>query len=123
MLFVFLLVAQLLWYAGRSRRWLLLPLSCVATAAAFGIAGWSAPEEQQRYARLREQFPYESMEERLPAARAAFRPEQLPDAAAQRLARLEASPPENPGAFRVYVLRHLHENTASRCANSPALVC
>jgi hypothetical protein len=59
------------------------------------------------------------MEERLPTPRAAFRGERLPEAAAQRLARLEESLPEEGGGYRAYSLRELHEESVSQFINSP----
>lgn len=49
----------------RGRR-LYLPLSVVATLVAYGSLTWNAVEKQQEFAELRRQFPYESLEARLP---------------------------------------------------------
>jgi hypothetical protein len=118
LLFLFLLVAWLVWAAARRRRWLFLPLSGAAAAAAFGIAGWSALEGQQEYDDLREQFPFESMQARVPEPRPTLRG-QLPEPAAQRLTRLEESLPNGRSSFRVYLLQKLHEEKVQLFINSP----
>ena len=49
----------------KNRR-LYLPLSCIATVVAYGVASQSVVKEQLQLAQLRQQYPYESLEERLP---------------------------------------------------------
>jgi hypothetical protein len=120
MLFLFLFFALLVRYAYRQKQWRFLPLSLAAFAAAFGIAVGMALPAQREFARLRKLFPYESMEERVPAPRQAFRHQQLPEDAAQRLARLEETLAiKSRGSFAVYMLRQLHEETVWLFVNSP----
>src|SRR5438034_1906292 len=67
--FVLLAVIMLGWPAKASRPWSFLALSLAATAAAFGIATCiSLATDEREYARLRAQFPYESIAERLPVS-------------------------------------------------------
>jgi hypothetical protein len=96
-----------------------LPVSLAATAVAYGIATCLALETEQEYARLREQFPYESMEERLPPPKLGSPAVSLPEEAARRLAHLEESLGDQAGGFRAYLLQQLHDETVRLFVNSP----
>jgi hypothetical protein len=120
LLYLFLLVLLLRWDAHSNRRWLFLPLSCVATVVAFGIPGLFVWAGQLEFFHLRRQFPYESMEERVPAPRPAFLGKQFPKATAERLNQLEEFYQEEPRELlRVRYLRKLHEEKVNLFTESP----
>src|SRR5262249_34460280 len=61
-----LLVILWLWRLSRRGPWLFLASSCLATVLTYGVAGWFVWNMGgSSYARLRETYPYESVEERL----------------------------------------------------------
>src|SRR5262249_50312828 len=62
---------------------------------------------------------YVSLEQRLPPPRPTFRPESLPDAAAERLTRLEEKVREEESFYRTWALRQLHEEKMNLFINSP----
>src|SRR5438067_6023862 len=101
------------WGPGR-----FLALSAGATLAAYGLlVGLSVAPTQREYARLRERFPFESVEGRLPLLPA--RPADArhdPD----RLAALEGRVDEEVRFdWRARELASLHERTVSQFVNSP----
>jgi hypothetical protein len=94
-----------------------LPLSILSVVIAYGVVGYFAVEEQQKYEELRARFPFESMEERLPRAAPASS-----GGDAQRLNRLEGDIDQQvfySGQNRERTLRELHEATVEQFANSP----
>ncbi len=98
---------------GRGRR-LYVPASVVATLVAYGITTWFAVEREER---LRQQFPIESLEDRLPPRPTTGRPAPAdPD----RLDYLESTfDRENFLAdIRDRNLRRLHEDRVGQFANS-----
>jgi hypothetical protein len=105
---------------GRRSR-LFLPLSCAATLAIYGVAGWFAVKE---FHQLRERFPYVSMEERLPPAKLAPTAETLTPAAEKWLASLEdhlehGEPLSWRGKARLEFLERLHEDAVGVFVNRP----
>ncbi len=89
--------------------------SLVATFGAFALAGFFALETQQDYARLRENVPYESMEQRLPRALTVqTHPLQL-----GRLAKLEEAIADRRNTYREIHLQRLHEEAVTLFVNSP----
>lgn len=95
-------------------------LSCLATLTAYGIIGGSA---LQGLMQLREKFPYESMEARLPPFRAVSG-WLLPEPALERLDSLEELlAGQEAGTWsdrmRVHHLEELHERTVKVFAKSP----
>jgi hypothetical protein len=115
-LLVFTLLPSYVW---PGRWWLSPVLSVVAAAATFGVAGWPAWEEQREFARLREEVPYQSFEDRLPEPRPALPRKPLPEGTAQRLDRLEEAVASEENRYRTKVLRRLHEDTVGLFVDSP----
>src|SRR5262245_7021177 len=72
-----LVVAVGVW--PRSRRWLFVPFSCGLAALVFGLGFGVALHREQEYDQLRAMFPYESMEERLPAPSLAYHLTKVPE--------------------------------------------
>jgi hypothetical protein len=58
-----MILAAILSLSGLRRRWAFVPLALIATCIAYGIAARNAVEYERR---LKEQYPVESMAERLP---------------------------------------------------------
>jgi hypothetical protein len=112
------LAAALHWPAPRLRPRLFLPASLAATAVAFGVPLWFVAVTEREYARLRQEYPYESMEARLAVA-PPVSGGRLTDAAEQRLARIEGRLETGPNSWRAYHLRRLHEDTTALFVNSP----
>jgi hypothetical protein len=94
-------------------------LSGAATLAAYGVVGWYVWAEQREYASLREDFPYESMEERVPPPKAFSRPADLPAVCSQHLDRLEVRLTGEQDDFHAGMLRRLHEQTVNDFVNNP----
>jgi hypothetical protein len=105
----------------RRRSGSFMVLACSVSTAAYGVAGWLAYLD---YARLCDQFPYVSMEERLPqkalAGQAAFSAGTL-----SRLGRLEEalepsySSRNHYQRLRSYTLEQMHEHTVEFFTNRP----
>jgi hypothetical protein len=120
----FLMCAALLsWRTGSSNRRSFLVLSLSATAAAYGVAVCLSLPEELEFAHLRERFPYESMEERLPMPHSPNKEKRLPPDADVRLARLENSVQKSQGTYNLmqpaFLLRRLHEEKVELFVNSP----
>src|SRR5262249_47522307 len=81
---------------------------------------WSALEEHRQFADLRERFPYESLEERLPPPQQRLRPDKVPDETIQWLTSLEerVSTETMKRSCRSRILRNLHEENVQLFANS-----
>jgi hypothetical protein len=112
-------VAVLVWHLTRRGPWLFLPLSLLAALVAFGIAGHSVVERQQRYDDLRAGHPFESMEGRVPEPGPAGRGGALSAGATQRLEELEREVDYKSGTLRSHHLKQLHERTVHSFVNSP----
>ena len=67
-------VLLLIVFIPRYGKRLYLPLSLVATLVAYVIVGWPAAEQYQETAKLQQQYPFESMEKRLPVRARAGEP-------------------------------------------------
>src|SRR5262245_32210991 len=117
---VALVGASLLWTKCRWSRAAFLPLSLVATLIPYGVLIWSLYHENRR---LRDLFPHESMEARVPAPRPDFRPPALSDSALKRLnlveARVDEKDRENLHPWRNHSLMAIHEDTLHTFVNSP----
>ena len=85
---------------------------------AYVVAGGLAFQTEREYVRLRNRYPYESMEGRLQATRPTSPKMALP-APAQRLARLEAEVSHGVGNYREFQLQQLHEHAIDLFINSP----
>jgi hypothetical protein len=114
-----LVVAVGVWRLTRRGPWLFLPLSLAAALVAFGVAGYSAAEHQQVFAELRAEFPFESMEARVPEPGPAYRGAALSADAARRLEKLEEEIDSRSPTFRRWQLEQLHERTVHLFVNSP----
>ncbi len=94
-------------------------LSCAASVGVYAVIGFFAWRD---VVRLREQFPYQSLEDRLPEPRVhASQP--LPAETAERLEVLEESLKDSNWAYRGLMRRHqlerLHEHTLQVFATRP----
>jgi hypothetical protein len=120
--FVLVFVALLIWRRKSSSPTVFLAWSLLATGATYGIAVCLSLLEVQEYARLRERFPYESMEERLPTPRPLGAAASLPNGNAEWLTVLEGSvdacPESERGHSRAVHLRRLHEAKVWEFVNS-----
>jgi len=95
-----------------------LKLSCVATLAAHGLAGIIVLDIERGYDRLRDRYPFESMEGRLPTPGVAVGIGPLATAAEQRLIRLN-DPSDGWDWMRSYHLKRLHEGAVELFVNNP----
>lgn len=104
---------------------LVLPLTFAATTAVYALSTWISLRDVREYERLRAQFPYESLEDRLPLL-AAPRAARLSAASGARLAALEeraekeswSPPPRHMINRRARDLEVLHERTVRRFVDS-----
>jgi hypothetical protein len=117
--FLLLGTAMIACAALRIRPWYIVPVSGLVTLIAFGIPTWFALEGQREYSRLREKYPYESMEQRLSAPRSASRIEPLPEPAAVHLKVLEEWIGRQQSSYRARQLMQLHEHTVLLFVDSP----
>ena len=115
---ILLICAAVDWRSAR-RPASFLKLSCVATLAAHGLAGIIVLDIERGYVRLRDRYPFESMEGRLPTPGVARGVEPLSPAAEQRLNRLEDDARENWDGWRAHQLKTLHERQVALFVNSP----
>ena len=106
------------WPAVRPRIRTFLPLAALSVAVAYGLACAVAMNGTARFERLREKYPYESMEGRVAAPRT---PARGPPATAVdgQLGRLESDLGEYRHGLRELMLRQLHEEQAQQFASSP----
>jgi hypothetical protein len=118
LLFLGLAIALLPRYFTDRRPWLFLPASGVVAVIVWVLVLGFALKQQQEYAHLREQFPYESMEERLSAGRPIPQQQQLSLASDQQLAEVEWLL-EQPRTMRLVYLKKLHEDTTALFVNNP----
>jgi hypothetical protein len=95
-----------------------LVLSLVATFGAFTPFIVMGLNEQREYAELRKQFPFESIEERLPPDPPLAAGE-LTTAAQQNLSTLETAIERRGQSWRPIMLKKLHEDTTSLFVASP----
>lgn len=111
-------VLLVLFVPQRGRR-LYLPASVFATLVVYSITGWSAYERQREFAKLREEFPVESMEDRLPSRPPVVRTTAPADTA--RLMKLENAVDSvaMSDTHRNWWLRRLHEGQVDLFVNSP----
>lgn len=120
MLQALLLCFTVSYLSRRGRTWRSYPPATVAaTLVAYGVTGWFAYEEQQKFVKLREEFPVESMEGRLPSRSPAVRTSAPVDTA--RLLKLENAVKSvaMSDSHRNWWLRWLHENQVDLFVDSP----
>jgi hypothetical protein len=113
-----LFVAFGVWRVSRRKPLAFLPLSLLATVIAYGVCAGLAYRDVTR---LREKFPYESLEGRLPSPRPGPRDGPLPEVTARRLDRLEETikGASHFGVWRTDSLRRLHEDAVDSFVSSP----
>jgi hypothetical protein len=109
-------VVLLLWPRVRHRVHSFVPLAAAAVVVAYGLACWAALGTMARYERLREQYPFESMEARVPAPRLAVSGPQIKDGP---LFIVEGDLDKSGGGSRAHSLRRLHEERVQLFASSP----
>jgi hypothetical protein len=95
------------------------PLSIVATVIAYGIAGLIALASVSRDEALREQYPYESMEERLPKQSSEEDALAPNESAHFQIIELEGKLNERRNSFRERSLKQLHEQRVELFVRSP----
>ena len=120
-LFPALLLALGAWALARHRvRWF-FPFAATAFLVAYGPLTWIAVEDTRRYARLREQFPVESMAERVPEPRPAGDRVPVSQAAGHRLDELDKQVVELAGNDwkRTAELMRLHTQFTQKFVNAP----
>lgn len=101
----------------RGRR-LYQPLSCVATLGAYSVVLFSALEKRAESSRLREEYPLESLEERLPR-RAGLPSASLAADSLENMERmLENAAPPYGYQSRTAGLRQLHDHSVNEFVNS-----
>ena len=110
--------SAIVWPVAGRRPALFLRAFVGSTGLAYIVAGGFAFQTEREYVRLRNRYPYESMEGRLPATRPTS-PELALPAPTQRLARLEAEVSHGVGNYREFQLQQLHEHAIDLFINSP----
>lgn len=114
-----LCVAAVVWRVTRRGPSLFLGLSCGATVIAYGLVGIAVLKTERNYAKLRALYPYESMEDRVPAPQSVPGGTPLHPAAVERLSRLEEHIPEHANRFREMRLSRLHQDAVDLFVNNP----
>jgi hypothetical protein len=109
-----LCVVGLVWQTSRGGSGRFLALSIGATIAAYLLVGVSVMRTQSEYARLRQKYPYESMEGRVP--RLPAQSEQAPIYDSVLLGEIEK---KGGFCYRTSQLEQLHEQTVHLFVNSP----
>jgi hypothetical protein len=112
----FLGLALMVWPRVRHRVRSFAPFAGVAVVVTIGFACLAAWGTMSRYDRLREQYPYESMEERIPAPPPASGGAGWDDGT---LATLESDLDRSGAGGRAGSLRQLHEERVRLFTNSP----
>jgi hypothetical protein len=107
------------WGLRRWRRSVFLALSCAATLLVYGAFGAVAFQETRQ---LQREFPYVSMEDRLPLPKTRRPVASLPLAPSDRLDSLEILPDNHNGRNddKVSALRAIHEDAVRVFVNQPA---
>ncbi len=114
-------VAILNRFPGRGPR-LALPVCLTVTAVIYGIVGWYSLQESREYDRRRQQFPYESVAERVPEPAPAWRTKSFRTTMYLHLDRFESRAAEvvkKEAPERERSLLMLHESTLTRFVNAP----
>jgi hypothetical protein len=115
--FILVFPALLVWRWRSSSSKVFLTYSLLATAAAYGVAVCFSLSHLEEFARLRERFPVDSLEDRLPAPRLHSTASPLPVDTANRLTDLEAYVGNDP--VRALMLHQLHATRVWLFVNSP----
>jgi hypothetical protein len=112
-------IAVLIWRDSDRGPSYFLKLSCGATLLAYGLACILAFRSEREYQRLRRLYPYESMEEQVPAPKGGTIEKALPAATEVRLSTIEGKITDNPNSMRMRQLRLLHDDAVGLFVNSP----
>ncbi len=112
-------IAVVAWRDSRRRPAQFLQLSCAIAVLAYGFALKLAWQSEQEYARLRRVYPYESMEERLPAPQQSQAGVMLAPAAALRLDKIQKRLDDGVSGLRRRQLEELHKEALALFINSP----
>ncbi len=112
-------VAVIAWRTSGRRPAAFVGLSCGVALLAYGFAGRLAWQSEQEYARLRRLYPYESMEQRVPAPKQPATTVMLAPAAVLRLDKIERRSNDGWSWMRRRQLEMLHEEAVSSFVNSP----
>lgn len=109
-------VALSVWKASRRGPSDFRSLSFGAALIAFGVPAVLAYQNERGYAQLRIRYPFESLEDRLPAPKLSSRESPLAPDTRCRLTRLEET--IGGGGSRSWRLTMLHENAVGLFVNS-----
>ena len=118
LLFVLLLVSHPIFYFARIRKYYLLNATILA-AIAFGLTAWLIAKDDKLFAELRRDFPFESIEDRLPPVRDNSPQGPLSDEALENLDSQEEELSSHREIYRSLLLRKLHEEKIELFVNSP----
>ena len=116
--FGLLAVALLIWQGVRTRLRTFLPLSLVAVAIPFALVGREAVKQAAVHDKLREEYPLESLADRLPEPRAALRAP-MNGSAPARLNEFEGAVQDEARSNRTTWLQILHERSVNTFVNNP----
>jgi hypothetical protein len=114
---VLLAALVVVWGARHWRRWLFFPLSCAATLLAYSVFGAIAFQETRQ---LQQDFPYVSMEDRLPLVKANRPMAPLSPTVSDQLDATENTLDEHSlNHLRAGWLRSIHEDAVRMFVNQP----
>jgi hypothetical protein len=119
LLFLLLTITLLFWNAYSKKPGVFLTLSFLVTLLAFAYPVYSAVEETRLFARLREKYPSESLEGRLPVVPSSLRPGKLSEQTRESLNRVEGAVVSHLGNTREWALRDLHDAQVNLFISSP----
>ena len=117
LLFVLLLVSHPFFYFAQIRKYYPLNASILA-AFALGLTGLLIWKEQEKFAELRKEFPFESLEGRIPPE-SEYDTLPLPEETEKRLAHQEELLNSKGVMYRRRQLQRVHENHVELFLNSP----
>jgi hypothetical protein len=115
-----LFIALVAWSYLREKWGRFLPYSAIALAAGYALPVGIGISYYAEARRLREQFPVESMGDRVPEPRPEYRLKVLSDPIARCLESLDnETQPQRPFNYRDYQLRQLHTDISETFVESP----
>jgi hypothetical protein len=116
---VFLLVSLIAWKFVRQRRRSFLPFSIGSLVGAYAVCGYVALGTVERFQHIRHQYPYQSMENRVPAPPSSKADMELNETTNGRPLQFEERVEAQLDELRVRNLQSLHEETVRQFVNSP----
>jgi hypothetical protein len=116
LLFALLFIAHVVCYYKPVRRFFLIA-SVVVAALPLGLTGWLLSLEYEKFAELRTEYPFESLEGRIPPQPA--RHAELTGESEQRLAHQEDLLDSRVATYRRTQLKRVHENHIELFINRP----